>query len=133
MAGKKGYGWVFVEPKAKPISDFQKKEIESRCQILIEEFRTQFIQEANPDSGYTTDIFGKWYRHYFYFCQLMKYDSPDFRVNEAEYKFARLECFANNTFGLSYFRHTGQWWQIFEGQTLESCLESIKTDPIFHP
>lgn len=63
----------------------------------------------------------------------MKYYNSDFRVKEAEHKFTRLERIGENVFNLSYFRHTGQWWQVYEGQCLESCLESIKTNPIFYP
>jgi hypothetical protein len=130
---KKGWGWVFVEPKPKSIGEAQKIVLEKSFQVIIEDFKERFIQEPNPDFGYTTDIYGKWYRHYFYFCQKMQYDHPDFRVREAEHKIARIECFANNTFNLSYFRHTGQWFEIAHALTLEACLEEIKTNPLFYP
>jgi hypothetical protein len=133
MAQRKKYEWVLEKPKVKPATTDQKIIIEEKCQLLIDDFKKRFTQEPNTDYGYITDIYGKWYRHYFYFCQLMKYDNPNFIAKEVEHKFARLERITDNTYNLSYFRHTGQWWQVFEEQSLESCLESIKTNPIFYP
>jgi hypothetical protein len=30
-------------------------------------------------------------------------------------------------------RHTGQWWEIFQGLSLEECFEEIKRQKLFHP
>ena len=30
-------------------------------------------------------------------------------------------------------RHTGKWVEMYEGQTLEECLEEIRDDPWFIP
>ncbi|MCK4799297.1 MAG: hypothetical protein KAT05_18125 [Spirochaetes bacterium] len=40
-----------------------------------------------------------------------------------ENKFARLEYIGNDLFDLSYTRHTGEWYKIFQGLLLDDCLE----------
>lgn len=129
---KKGYGWVFVEPKPKTSSDLQKLALETPFQSLIDEFNAKLVVQPNPDFGYVTGFHGKWYRHYFYVCQTMRYDNPDYGVREAEYKTGRIECFADDTFAVAYFRHTGQWHEITRGLNIEDCLEMLKSHPIFH-
>lgn len=36
-------------------------------------------------------------------------------------------------FDLAYMRHTMLWFQLFTGQTLDECLESIESDPMVSP
>ena len=36
-------------------------------------------------------------------------------------------------FDLAYMRYTDAWFELFDGKTLEECLESIESDPWFHP
>ena len=43
-------------------------------------------------------------------------------------KFARLEYVCDNNFKLAYMRHTEQWFEIYDGLSLEKCLEVIEND-----
>jgi hypothetical protein len=36
-------------------------------------------------------------------------------------------------FHLAYFRHTGQWFQVFEALSLEECLKAIEENSFFWP
>ncbi len=67
-----------------PVTTSQKIIIEQECQLLIDGFKKRFIQEPNAKYGYITDIYGM-VSTFFYFCQLSKYDNPNFRVKEAEH------------------------------------------------
>lgn len=128
----KGYAWVFTGRPKKPLTGASKKAIEERCRQVIETLRQRCIGPSHPEFGYTVDIYGKWYRHYYHFIQKIRYDKPGFE-NEAEFKFTRLECFADNTCNLAYMRHTGQWVEVFQGLSLEQCLEEILNNSIFYP
>jgi hypothetical protein len=33
----------------------------------------------------------------------------------------------------TYFRHTGKWWLLYSGLTLDECIETIRDHGIFHP
>jgi len=34
-------------------------------------------------------------------------------------------------FDLAFMRHTGQWVELYQGQTVDQCLEAIRDDPWF--
>lgn len=89
-----------------------------------------------PDEGdfsYLVDIYSKWYRNYFYFCA--KYNNPSSNAIASyfEAKFARMEYMGNEEFNLSYMRHTGNWWEIYQELSMRECLKSIAEDPHFLP
>jgi hypothetical protein len=44
-----------------------------------------------------------------------------------------MEYVGDNRFNLAYMRHTGQWWEVFQGLTLDECLKTIIEDGIFQP
>ncbi|KAF0239310.1 MAG: hypothetical protein FD181_290 [Prolixibacteraceae bacterium] len=128
--------WVFTPAKKAiaKLSDFQKAEIEKRCQTLVEQFKQQYIKE-NPDKryNYLADVYTKWRRNYLYFCQKFKSESLESIVPEFEENFVRLEYLANDNFNFSYFRHTGQWFPVAYNLSLNDCLEMIAENPNFHP
>ena len=68
-----------------------------------------------------------------YFCS--KYNSPGSTAFSPsfEMKFARLEYVCDNNFKLAYMRHTEQCFEIYDGLSLEKCLEVIENDPSFMP
>ncbi|MCJ8164691.1 hypothetical protein MKJ04_07540 [Pontibacter sp. E15-1] len=119
-----------VKPK---IAEAQKQQVEAQCQVLIQMKKPEWVQPPNSEWGYVSDVYGKWYRSFFYFCATYRYASPDAILPEREMKFARLEYAGANTFHLAYFRHTGQWWQVFESLSLQDCLEEVEKNPIFWP
>lgn len=127
--------WVYTPPKpAKPSApDTRKQQVEAQCKAFIEQMKPHWIQPADGRWGYVSDVYGKWYRHYYHFCALYRYNAPEATEPEREIKFARLEYAGPDKFHLAYFRHTGQWWQVFDNLSLDDCLEQIKCNPIFQP
>ncbi|TXK46819.1 hypothetical protein FVR03_10230 [Pontibacter qinzhouensis] len=103
------------------------------CQALIEKMKPTWIQPPNPDWGYVHDVYGKWYRSYFYFCATYRCDNPAAVVSENETKFTRLEYAGPGKYHMAYFRHTGQWFTVFEDLTLENCLEEVEQNQLFWP
>jgi hypothetical protein len=133
-------GWYpsTEKPAAPKVSTELKEEILQKATQFVEtEFKPKYIQAPpEPDEfqcNYIVDIFCKWYRHYFYFCS--KYACPHENAITPffESKFARLEYTATGQFNLSYFLHTDKWFEVYTDLSFEQCLESIKSDPIFHP
>ena len=132
-SAKKMWVWAPKKPAKPVIPDAEKKSTEARCVALIERMKPQWIQPPSEQWGYVSDVYGKWYRSYYYFCALYRYDSPQFVRPEAETKFARLEYAGPGKFNLAYFRHTGQWFEVFEQLSLEDCLEQVEKNSIFLP
>ena len=103
------------------------RESEKGDEIVEKLLKPEYVKPV-PDQltlNHLIDIYTKWYRNYFYFCS--KYKCPPQRISSSfESKFARMEYLGNNTFELTYMRHTGQWWQLETG-TMDDCLKSIST------
>lgn len=130
---RKGWVWAPAKPSKPAISEAEKKRAETLGQELLERMKPQWIQPPSEEWGYVSDVYGKWYRSYYYFCALYRYPTPKFIRPEAEQRFARLEYAGPDQFHLAYFRHTGQWWQVYENLSLEACLREIETNSIFLP
>ena len=131
--------WVYAPQKqrtSKQVPDSFKKKVKQQADELIESvLKSKYIKPPpeNHEFNYLVDIFSKWYRHYFYFCS--KYNSPESTAFSPsfEMKIARLEYVCDNNFKLAYMRHTEQWFEIYDGLSLEKCLEVIENDPSFMP
>jgi hypothetical protein len=138
MAKKAKKLWLASSPKqSKPtVPDTDKQLIEQKCNELIEtEFKPKYIESppTDHDLNYRTDIFGKWYRNYFYFCSTYNCPSPRAISPSFESRSARLEYVGPDCFNVAYMRHTGQWWEILHGVSLEKCLSEIRNNPLLHP
>jgi hypothetical protein len=115
-------------------TDFEKNDIITQCQPIVELFKSQYIKE-NPDKrfDYLVDVYTKWYRNYLYFCEKIKSEHPNRIKDEYEVKFVRLERTGKDGYNFSYFRHTGQWFLVTIDLTLKDCLEMMQANPNFQP
>lgn len=132
--------WVYSRSalaKNQPaVPESLKTEVTTKTSELITYLKLQHIEEPpeNPQFiNYITDIYAEWWRNSFYFCAHYCSQSPDAIEQGFENKFARMQYVGNGHFDLSYMRHTGKWELLFPGQTVDECLELIKTDSFFHP
>jgi len=122
---------------AKPkMPDDLKLEVQRKADEFLESYlKPAFIRPPPEDHqwNYIVDLFTKWHQRYFYFCSKYRCPSPN-RISEFfESRFARLEFVGNGRFNVSYMRHTGQWWEIFQQLTLEECFEEMKNFQLLHP
>lgn len=82
--------------------------------------------------NYIVDVYTKWYRSSFYFCATYACPGPQAISSSFETKFARMEYAGDGLFNLSYMRHTGKWFEIFKGLSIDECLETIRDFPPLH-
>jgi len=99
----------------------------------MEQMKPRWVEPPKEEWGYVSDVYGRWYHNYYHFCALYRYESAKASTSEREVKFARLEYTGPNSFRLSYYRHTGAWWELFEDLGLEQCLEQVEHNPLLHP
>jgi len=119
-----------------PLPESIKAELTAKAMHLIENvLKPKHVLPPKPDSqfNYITDLSGKWNRGYFYFiasyaCPGLNAFSPAF-----ETKFARMEYLGDGKFSLSYLRHTGAWFEIYETPSMDESLKAIQDDPCFTP
>lgn len=113
-----------------------KVEVTTKANEFIDSFlKPTYIKphDANEQFNYITNVYGKWYHNYFYFCTWYRHPGPepDDQAPGFEAKFARMEYVGGNRFNLSFMRHTGQWIELYYDQSLDECLTAIKEDPFF--
>lgn len=130
--------WVYSPRKPTPpkMPDRLKTEVAQKAQDLIETFlKPTYIKPPpeNPQFNYITDIAAKWWHSYFYFYSTYAVRGPHAITPSFESKFARLTYLGGDRFTLSAMRYNDQWLDIYHDQSLDECLEAIKTDAWFHP
>lgn len=135
---KKQKRWVYSPPKtAKPkVSTKVKTTVKAKADELVEAVLKPNHLKPPPENtpfNYLVDIYTKWYRHYFYFCAKYHSPGPNAISPYFETKFARLEYVSHNSYHLSYMRHTGQWWELYQHLSLDECLKAVSDEPHFIP
>ena len=58
---------------------------------------------------------------------------PNHLGAEFDAPFARLDWISPNRFDIQWHRHTGEWFRLHRGLTLEKAIETLKSDGILHP
>ncbi len=129
--------WIYSPsrpPKAK-VPDVLRADVTEKAEGLLAEWRPKHIKPPPPgyEFNYIVELYGKWFRSYFYFCA--KYACPGPRALSPffEVRFARLEYVGNRQFNLAFMRHTGQWVEMEQGLTIEQCLRSIRDNGFYEP
>jgi hypothetical protein len=128
--------WVYVGGRAgnKP-SVSEKSVITAGCEKFIAEvLKPRFLREIRPtEFNYPIAIYGKWHGNKYRFIMRFRSDHPDSFEPEFEAPFARLEYVNRDRFDLSYHRHTGEWFCLFDRVSLTEALHLIESDSHFAP
>ena len=133
---KRTWVWAPRKPTPPPVPDDLRAEVEAKANALIENFlRPTFVKRPPKDKrwNYLTGISTKWHRSFFYFVGHYASPGPNALSPTFESKFARMEYAGDGRFNLAYFRHTGKWWEVYRGLTLNESIETIRDHGIFHP
>ena len=130
--------WVRALPKPTKhkVPDRTKGEVSQAAEkLLTVDLRPTYIKEppVDPQFNYIVDLFSKWYGSYFYLCAKYACPGPYAISPFFETKFARMEYAGGNRFHLSYMRHTGQWFEVYQNLSSDECLEHIRAEPSFQP
>jgi hypothetical protein len=130
--------WVYApaKPKPPPVPATLKADLEAKARRLIdEELKPKHLQPPPADESfnYIADLYGRWYRHYFYFCARYNSPGPNAIAPFFEAKFTRMEYTGDGRFNLAFMRYTGQWVEIFQDLSLDECLAAVRDDPTFQP
>jgi hypothetical protein len=139
MAKKQPKQWVWSPSSRASCSSPEattRVQVEQKARELIDKvLKPKHIQPPPEDPGfnYVIDLGTKWHGRYFYFVAAYACTGPNAISPTFETNFARLEHVGGGRFNLSYMRHTGKWHELFDGLTLDECLNSIRDDPWFHP
>jgi hypothetical protein len=135
---KQRKAWMFT-PGKKPKASLPgtvKDEVDTKARELIEKvLKPKHVQPPPEGSrfNYILDITTKWLGSKCYFISVYRSPGEHATSPTFETKFVRMEYVGDGKFNLAFMRHTGQWVQLFEGQSVDDCMKAIKDDPWFHP
>lgn len=130
--------WVY-SPSSKASTGLDtatKAQVEAKVQELIDkELKPKHVKPPPEDArfNYVTDITMKWHGSTLFLVSVYACPGPNAISPSFEARFARLRPAAGGKYDLSFMRHTGQWVELFQGQTLDECLQEIRDDPWFQP
>ena len=130
--------WAFRPSRMKKpsVSEETKHLVKEKCDEFVDiMLKPEYIieQNVNTYSDRIVKIYTKWIRNFFYFKARYHCCDPEaIRINY-EVGFARLEYVDEDRLNLSYFRHTGRWWEVHRELTLDECLKKISSNEIYHP
>jgi hypothetical protein len=135
MAKKQPRRWVYSPPKP-TVPSAAKDEVAAKAGAFIEaELKPKHLKPPPEDArfNYLADITCKWHGPYFYLVGVFACPGPNALSPAFESKLARLLYVGPGRFNLAFQRHTGQWIELYEGLSLQKCLETIRDDPWFIP
>lgn len=129
-------GWTWArDPKKVKLPVLDKVNILFEIDELIEdELRNKYVKPAprSKNTNYIVDLYSLRNRQYFYFCAKYHCRAKNRIEDYFEHRFARLE-YTYLGFNLAYMRHTGKWWQVAEGLSLQESFKQINEDSLFAP
>jgi hypothetical protein len=129
----KQWGWFPSAGSSHPSLDAAlKAQVEAKARDLVEKvLKPRDIEPPPKDArfNYITDVILKWHGSSLFFIHV--YAGPGAISPSFEARFARLRHAGGGRFDLAFMRHTGQWVELYQNQTVEECLENIRDDPWF--
>ena len=129
--------WLYSPPKrSKPkvLADV-KAAVTEQAEHLLAEWRPRHITAPPPgyQFNYIVELYGKWFRSYFYLCAKYACPGPTALSPFFEAQFAWLEYIGDRRFNLAYMRHTGQWTELEQGLTIDQCFQSLREESFYQP
>ncbi|MDH2134434.1 hypothetical protein N5J77_25190 [Sphingobium yanoikuyae] len=117
------------------LSESEKARITASCERFIDEvLKPRFLPVVrSTEFNYPVDIHGKWHGTRYRFLQRYRSGFADNRGEEFDAPFVRLDWLAPDHFNIQWHRHTGAWFCLHRGKSLDQGLNLIESDGILHP
>ena len=128
--------WVYTgRPSGKKLTAGEKLAITAACeQFIADVLVPRHLPEIIPtEFNYPISIYGKWHGNKYRFITRYRSDRADAIAQEFEAPFARIEHVSRDCFDLSYHRHTGEWYRLYQAVTLDEALQLIGEGMHFMP
>jgi hypothetical protein len=119
------------------VPDHLKRELTARMESFLKStFRPGINKESAEKHGfnYVVDLHTEWRGRYVYLCA--RYRNPRAESPESEFfevRTTRAGYVGGGRFNLAYMRHTGRWYEVYAGLSLQECMETIEQEELFWP
>lgn len=117
------------------LSASEKATITSACQKFIETILIpRFLPTIIPSQlNYPVDIQGKWHGSKYRFLQRYRSGFEDNLGEEFDAPFTRIDWIGHDRFDVQWYRHTGQWFCLYQSLSLTDALKAIENNEMLHP
>jgi hypothetical protein len=125
--------------RVRQLSRQEKEEIAAACQRFIDEhLKPRFLSEIRPtEFNYPVDLHGRWRGRSFSFFTRYRSGFPENLGEEFDAPLARLDHVEEKVdrvlFDVMWPRHTGRFWPLLMGATLEAAFAFIEKDGLLWP
>ena len=122
------------KPSPPKIPDTLKRRLQADADRLVAEvLKPRYVQppRGKPELNHVVDVFTRWFRSYFYFCETYACPNPNAPSPSFEARFARMEYAGREHFHMAFMRYTGEWIEIYRDVPLDEALAAIRDDPYF--
>lgn len=111
----------------------RKSEVTAGCERLLAALRARYLPQARRDGpNHPVDIRGRWRGESYGFAVRFRSSAPETEGAEFDAPFARVSH-SGGQFAVDWMRHTGRWWPLRDGLTLEAALQFVAEEPILRP
>ncbi len=117
----------------------QKADVSTACEAFIADtLKPRYLPQIRPTTfNYPIDLLGRWRGRSYSFITRYRSGYPENAGEEFDAPFTRLEhredILTEVRFDIHWMRHTGRWWPLHSGFTLEDALRQIKTQEMLGP
>lgn len=127
--------WDQTRRPRRAVSETEKQTIIEACERLIADYlKPRFQPKITPtEFNYPVDIGGAWSGGRYRFFQRYRSGFEENRGQEFNAPFARLDCIGPDSFDIYWMRHTGKWWKLHAGVTLDEAMRLLEMDGLLHP
>ncbi|MEP7358093.1 MAG: hypothetical protein ABI847_12690 [Anaerolineales bacterium] len=131
-------GWVRLTPaEAKAFSAESKQAIKATVDLIVERWmKPETLKHGGrrPGFGDVQDIYTKWRGPSLILVAKRRGGKvADSIVPDFETQSGRLTLVGVDSFDVSYFRHTGRWWTIQSGCSLDTALKYFREPSMLWP
>jgi hypothetical protein len=135
MARGRIWAPAVVRQKPKIPDNLEQEVIISACNAFVRNvLKPRFLPQVRPTEwNYVIDIRGMWAGGRYRFIQRYRSGMQHNLCEEFDAPFARIDYVGQDSFDIYWMRHTGKWWKLYSGVTLEKALNILETDGILHP
>ena len=123
------------KPRPAKLSLAEQQSIVAACEGFIETvLKPRFLPAIRPtEYNYPINIHGDWRAGRYRFMQRFRSGMQHNAGFEFDAPFTRIDYKGPDKFDVYWMRHTGQWWQLYWGLTLDEAFRMILEDPNLHP
>lgn len=125
--------WV-KKPSAPP--EPLKREVAARCDAYISQVlvpRHLPVIKPHAEYNFAIGLRGAWLGNAYRFIARWRTGTNRTPIEEFDSPWVRFQHMGGGRFDIGWMRHTGQWWTLQRGLTLDEALAAMESEPVLQP